>query len=193
MRTILNAGAAAGALLGLGLGLGSADANTLGDTGTNAEVSVPECLEVAMRTVPGEPTNVEFVSRNGEPYYEFILDDDIDVYYIACNAQTGLIQGVDKIAGEEDSEFSSMARIEDEQAGRIATNRYPGEIEEIKGILRANGDAMWEIDIEREEGAGIAFPSELNVWINAQTGTIEEVVIEYWEIGATGGEEDDDD
>jgi hypothetical protein len=111
-----------------------------------------------------------------------VAGEDGTTYYIACSAATGVIQNVDTIVDAADTRFSSVATIAPQEAGQRATALYKGEIEEVKAVLTTHGEALYEVDVESSNGKGTA-TSEFNVWVDAATGRIHHVDIEYWEIG----------
>lgn len=51
----------------------------------------------------------------------------------------------------------------------------------MKHLLLSNGPAAYEVDVEIEGADG-----EFNVYVDAATGRISGVNVEYWEIGMPG-------
>lgn len=142
------------------------------------EVSLETCVNLVQRTMGGETTHLEFESRDGVPTYEFIVESESGpTYYVGCDATSGLIAGVDVIVNTDDERFAAVAQITAEQAADTALQRYPGEVEEVKSLLLASGQAVYEVDVEFEpEG-------EFNVYVDAASGEVFTVNIEYYEIG----------
>lgn len=155
---------------------GNAGAQSTPVMGT--EVSLKTCIELVQRTMGGETTHVEFESRSGVPTYEFIVESEAgSAYYVGCDATTGLIGGVDVIVDADDERFALVAQLSAEEAADIATQRYPGEVEEVKSLLLSTGRVAYEVDVEIEPDG------EFNVYVDAETGEIFTVNIEYFEIG----------
>ncbi len=124
---------------------------------------------------------MEFESRGARPIYEFIIQTENDTtYYVGCDAMSGVLQDVDILVDADDSRFSGKAKVSADQAGQAALALYPGEIEEVKSFLTNTGHAAYEIDVEVGGEAG----GEFNVWVDAASGEVYRVDVEYWEIGA---------
>jgi uncharacterized membrane protein YkoI len=129
----------------------------------------------------GEALHLEFESRGGDPTFEFIIQHGEVTYYAGCSGVSGLISGIDVIVAAEDGRFAGRAKISPDQAAQTATALYPGEVEEVKAILTEGGQALYEVDVEVEDATG-----EFNVWVDAVSGELVRVDIEYWEIGRPG-------
>lgn len=157
---------------------GSGWAQTAATVEPATEVSLETCVNLVQETMGGETTHLEFESRDGVPTYEFIVESESGpTYYVGCDATSGLIAGVDVIVNADDERFVAVAQIAAEQAADTATQRYPGEVEEVKSLLLSTGQAVYEVDVEFEpEG-------EFNVYVDAASGEIFAVNIEYYEIG----------
>jgi uncharacterized membrane protein YkoI len=151
-------------------------------------VSVGECLHATLLVLGGAATHLEFESRNGRPIYEFVVVSGGVTYYVGCDATTGVLQDIDIIVQPGDERFLALAQFDEAHARATALAQYPGEIEEVKWVLTSRGNAWYEVDIELEGTEG-----ELNVWVDAETGRIVRVDVEYWEIGAREGVNDVDD
>lgn len=80
-----------------------------------------------------------------------------------------------------------MAKVDEAAAPKAATEHHKGEVEAIKRRLLSNGLAAYEVDVEVEDANG-----EFNVYVDAATGTIVQVNIEYWEIGHPAADVDVD-
>lgn len=134
-------------------------------------------MNLVQETV-GPTTHLEFESRDGVPTYEFIVESESGpTYYVGCDATTGLIAQVDVIVGAGDERFASVAQISVQQAADIATQRYPGEVEEVKSLLMASGRMAHEVGVE------FGLDGEFNVYVDAISGEIFAVHTEYYEIG----------
>ncbi len=166
----------------LALGLAtSAQAGPVKDSVAGVQFNLEHCLDVTLSTLGGEARHVEFESRAGIPTYEFILEaPDGVTYYVGCNALTGLLGDVDVIVDADDERFTSQAQVDERAARETALTRYPGEVEEVKRHLTADGGIGYEVDVETDGGG------EFNVWVDAHSGEIYRVDVEYWEIGASG-------
>lgn len=142
------------------------------------EAGLEACIKLVQHTMGGETTHLEFESRDGVPTYEFVVESESgSTYYVGCDATSGLIAGVDVIVNTDDERFASVAQITAEQAAGTALQRYPGEVEEVKSLLLSSGQAVYEVDVEFEpEG-------EFNVYVDAASGEVFTVNIEYYEIG----------
>jgi hypothetical protein len=67
---------------------------------------------------------------------------------------------------------SDRTKISADEAPQTATDQYPGEVEEVKSVLMADGHVLYEVDVEAED--------------DAETGRMAGVDIEYWAIGPSG-------
>lgn len=151
------------------------------DASRGVEITVAERYDATIEALGGEAVHLEFESRGGDPTFEFIVRQGGVTYYAACSGVSGLISGIDVIVAADDSRFAGRAKISPDQAAQIATALYLGEVEEVKAILTEGGQAMFEVDVEIEDAAG-----EFSVWVDAASGELWRVDIEYWEIGRPG-------
>lgn len=149
-------------------------------------VTVEDCLASVQGALGGNALHLEYESRGGTPTYEFIIGTDGMEYYVGCDATTGMIGEVDLIVKADDPRWTATAKIDETAAKKAATDRYKGEVEEAKRLLLSNGSAVYEVDVEVDDADG-----EFNVYVDAATGRITQVNIEYWEIGRPGAEDDD--
>lgn len=153
-----------------------------------AEIAAPpvtgqSCLATTLAALGGDALHLEFESRAGVPTYEFIVGTEVDEYYVGCNATTGALSEVDVIVGEQDQRWTAVAKVDEAAATKVALDRYKGEVEEVKRLLLSDGSAAYEIDVEVADADG-----EFNVYVDAATGSLTLVNIEYWEIGRPGSE-----
>jgi uncharacterized membrane protein YkoI len=176
LKSIVAAGAAA-----LALAAGPAFAQDV-----SPAVTVEDCLASVEAALGGDALHLEYESRGGTPTYEFIIGAGGIEYYVGCDATTGLIGEVDLIVKADDPRWTALAKVDEAAAKKAATERYKGEVEEVKRLLLSNGGAVFEVDVEVDDGDG-----EFNVYVDAATGSITLVNIEYWEIGRPGVEDDD--
>ena len=153
---------------------------------TAAAVTVEDCLALVEDALGGDALHLEFESRGGTPNYEFIIGVGDIEYYVGCDATTGMIGEVDLIVEADDPRWTAMAKVDEAAASKAATERYKGEVEEIKRLLLSNGLAAYEVDVEVEDADG-----EFNVYVDAATGRVMLVNIEYWEIGRPAADDDD--
>jgi hypothetical protein len=153
------------------------------DATHGVERTVAECYDSTIEALGGEALHLEFESRGGEPIFEFIIRQGDVTYYAACSGVSGVMFGIDIIVAADDSRFAERATISPDQAAQTATAFYPGDVEEVKAILTEDGQALYEVDVEVEDATG-----EFNVWVDAASGDLVRVDIEYWEIGRPGVE-----
>jgi uncharacterized membrane protein YkoI len=145
-----------------------------------AALRIEECLKTTHAALGGDVLHAEYESRDGRPTYEFIIKGKNETYYVGCDATSGLLREVDILVSMQDPRWTSIAKIDEAAARVAATERYKGKIEEVKRLLLADGSAVYEVDVEVEGAAG-----EFNVYVDAVTGKIVRVNIEYWEIGGS--------
>ena len=150
-------------------------------------VTVEDCLASVEDALGGDALHLEFESRGGVPTYEFIIGAGDIEYYAGCDATTGMIGEVDVIVDADDPRWTAVAKVDQAAASKAATDRYKGEVEEVKRLLLSNGGAAYEVDVEIDDASG-----EFNVYVDAASGRITQVNIEYWEIGRPGADAGDD-
>ncbi|WP_181703673.1 PepSY domain-containing protein [Chthonobacter albigriseus] len=160
--------------------VGGAQAGPIADSVAQVPVSLPAALDVVTATIGSKITHLEFESRDGVPTYEFIVETAADVYYVGVSGTTGLVTEVDVIADDDDARFKALAKISEDDAKAAAMANYKGEVEEVKRLLLSDGTAAFEVDVEIT-GAG----GEYNVYVDAASGKVKLVNVEYWELGET--------
>lgn len=163
-----------------------AQAGPVSDSVANVPVSMPQAMDVVMATIGSKITHLEFESRDGVPTYEFIVETSGDTYYVGVSGTTGLVMETDVIVAGDDPRWTALAKIDEAKARAVAGAAYKGEIEEVKRLLLSDGGVAYEVDVEIQ-GAG----GEFNVYVDAATGAVKRVNIEYWELGETIPGDDD--
>lgn len=161
-------------------------AGPVADSVANVPVSLPQAMDVVMSTIGSKITHLEFESRAGVPTYEFIVETKAGTYYVGVSGMTGLVSEVDLIVESDDPRWTAVAKVTEEQAKDVAAGAYKGEVEEVKRLLLSDGTAAYEVDVEITGGTG-----EFNVYVDAATGTVKLVNVEYWELGETIPGDDD--
>lgn len=141
-----------------------------------ARFDAGHCARVTQQLLGGSLAHMEFESRDGTPIFEFVVKAGEQTYYVACDALTGTLNAVDVIAAANDPRWQE-AKLDEKRAQEIALQRYPGQVEEVKRLLLSHGGMAYEIDIVPPGGQG-----EFNVYVDAVSGRISTVNIEYWEV-----------
>ena len=137
------------------------------------------CLKVVMETKPGIVIKVEMKIEDDMSVYEFdIRDEDNQDWDVECDADTGKVIEIEReMFGPQHQDFSKHMKINLAEAKAIALAKYPGEIIEIEYEIEEDGLAVYEFDINADDGR------EMKVEINAATGAIHEETEEIWQIG----------
>lgn len=152
-----------------------------GVTSNESAGNFERCAQNVQNSFGGTSTHMEFESRDGVPMYEFVVEADSgDKLYVGCVAASGILATVDVIVEEGDPRFPNG--ITEDDAAAAALQRYSGAVEEVKRLLLEDGSAVYEVDVEAEPNA------EYNVYVDAETGTVKSVNMEYLEIGANTGD-----
>lgn len=138
-----------------------------------------DCLKVVMDTKQGTVIKVEMKVENDMYVYEFdIRDEDNMDWDVECAADTAKVIEIEKETfGTQHPMFLKKMKISLEEAKTVALSKYPGEIIEIEYEIEEDGLAVYEFDINTDEG------KEMKVEINATTGAIHEETLEIWQIG----------
>lgn len=161
-------------------------AGPVADSVANVPVGLPQAMDVVMTSIGSKITHLEFESRDGIPTYEFIVDTKGGLYYVGVSGMTGLVSEVDLIVSADDPRWTAVAKVTEDQAKDVAAGAYKGEVEEVKRLLLSDGSAAYEVDVEVAGGTG-----EFNVYVDAVSGALKLVNIEYWELGETIPGDDD--
>jgi len=138
-----------------------------------------DCLSEVMKTKPGIVIKVEMKIEDNVSVYEFdVRDQDNRDWDVECNADTAKIIEIEEEAfGIGHAKFLKYMKIDLEQAKSIALAKYPGEIIEIEYELEEDGVAVYEFDINTDDG------KEMKIEIDAASGNIHEESEEIWQIG----------
>lgn len=155
-------------------------AGPVSDSVANVPVGLPQAMDVVMSTIGSKITHLEFESREGVPTYEFIVETVGATYYVGVNGTTGLVSEIDVIVDDDDERWKAAAKVTEADAKAKAMSMYAGEVEEVKRLLLSDGSAAYEVDVEIANAGG-----EYNVYIDAASGNVKLVNVEYWELGET--------
>lgn len=144
--------------------------------------SLDKCLKTVHKVKSGSFIKAEYliVTDEGKPAYEIeVRDDDGNVWEFECNAKTAAIIEIEReVDGVDDPLFQERMQVSENDARATATALYPGEVEEVEYEIETHGEPMYEFDIVDSGG------TEWKVEVSAESGQIDEVQIETWEIGA---------
>jgi uncharacterized membrane protein YkoI len=137
------------------------------------------CLAVVMKTKPGAVIKVEMKIENDMSVYEFdIRDEENQDWDVECDADTAkVIEIEEETFGTQHPKFLKYMKISLEEAKTVALSKYPGEIIEIEYEIEEDGVAVYEFDINTDDG------KEIKVEIDAASGNIHEETLEIWQIG----------
>lgn len=137
------------------------------------------CLTEVMKIKAGIVIKVEMKLEDGMSVYEFdIRDEDNRDWDVECDADTAkIIEIEEETFGIQHPKFLKYMKISLEEAKSVALAKYPGEIIEIEYELEESGVAVYEFDINTNDGR------EMKIEIDAATGAIHEETQEIWQIG----------
>lgn len=138
-----------------------------------------DCLKAVMDTKSGIVIKVEMKIEDDMSIYEFdIRDEDNKDWDVECAADTSeVIEIEEETFGVQHPKFLKHMKINLEEAKAIALTKYPGEIIEIEYEIEEDGLAVYEFDINTDDG------KEMKVEIDANTGAFHEETLEIWQIG----------
>jgi uncharacterized membrane protein YkoI len=161
-------------ILIIGLYVNSAQS---GDVLPQCQVTMEQCMSQVVSRVHGDVLIVEFLTSEGVPVYEFeVKMKDGTVWNVECNGLTGCIIDFSRHVSADDPLFKSKAKISQQEAEKIALSFIPGKVDH-REIYIEGGKPIYEFDINPSHGG------EFKVEVEADTGTIDVVEPEYWEIG----------
>ncbi|GJM06080.1 MAG: hypothetical protein DHS20C09_20760 [marine bacterium B5-7] len=159
---------------------------TLTTINASADVSHQGGLEACMLATTairtGTYTKVEYLgfTDEGVSAYEIEMKDlDGKVWEFECDARSGeIIEIEQEVANSDAPLFKKKMKVSEKKAQTIATDLYPGTIEEVEYEIESNGQVSYEFDIVDKYGV------EFKIEVDATSGDIVEVQIEKWQIGA---------
>ena len=142
-------------------------------------VSMETCLAAALDLHPGKVKELEFGLEDGDPHYEFeILTADGHETEVECSAMTGKIVEVEwENENMNLDAFLENARVSPAQTRKIALRRVPGKVTKMDIETTSTGVMSCEFEVRTRDG------KEMDVEIDAMTGTVIEVEIDIYEVG----------
>tara|TARA_R110002072_G_scaffold118428_1_gene250057 strand:- start:15658 stop:16170 length:513 start_codon:yes stop_codon:yes gene_type:complete len=157
----------------------------LATTNTSANANHQGGLEACMLATTairtGTYTKVEYLgfTDEGVSAYEIEMRDlDGKIWEFECDAHSGeIIEIEQEVANSDVPLFKKKMKVSEKEASTIATDLYPGTIEEVEYEIESNGQVSYEFDIVDKYGV------EFKIEVDATSGDIVEVQIEKWEIG----------
>ncbi len=159
------------------LGFSAGNAGAI-DALPQGQATMEQCMSHAVNRFPGEVLIVEFLTSEGAPIYEFeVKMKDGTVWNVECNGLTGYIIDFSRHVSVNDPLFKLKAKISQKEAEEIALSFLPGKVDRREVYIEDDGKPMYEFDIYASHGG------EFKVEVEADTGTIDVVEPEYWEIG----------
>lgn len=138
-----------------------------------------DCMANALGEHSGMVIKVEMKREAGGPVYEFdIRDNNAQDWDIECDADSGEIIEVEmEVTTPRHPAFQAVMTVSESQARKTALEAYDGIIIETEYEIESDGLAVYEFDVKQADG------KEMKVEINAATGELHEVNLEYWQIG----------
>lgn len=130
--------------------------------------SFEQCLEAALRAMPGAVLSAEREEKMGVPYYEFEIRARADriVWEAECSADTGEVVQVERDVKPDDFAFTSVARLALADAVRIAREKVPGTATAIEYEVSPDGRAWYEVTVKQING------KQWEVMVDAVTGAV---------------------
>lgn len=149
-------------------------------------VPISECLDAAATVKPGEFAKVEYLDPSAEGVPAFVIevrDEAGESWELSCDARSGAIYEIEsEVSGPDDPRFADTAELTTADAEARALALVPGRTLEVEYEVDANGDPVFELDIEDSDGV------ERKIEVHAVTGEILETSVEHWEIGIEASE-----
>lgn len=163
-------------IAGLALGWASGSALAAGHTHPG---KLEACMAAALAKFPGQVLSVEAEIEKGRPIYEFdIKTKDGKEMEVECDARSGKLTEVEEeVENPSDEAFKAKAKITEEEAGKAALERRPGEVVDVEYNVESDGTPSYEFDIVDKDG------KEWEVEVDAVTGKILEEEREIYQIG----------
>ena len=149
------------------------------ETMPKTNVSMETFLAAALKAHPGKVKELEMSVEDGVPHYEFeIITADGRETEVECDAMTGKIVEVEWENENMDLDaFLDKARVSPAEARKIALRRVPGKIMKMDLETTSTGVMSYEFEVMTRDG------KEVDVEVDAMTGTIREVETDVYEIG----------
>lgn len=145
------------------------------------EGGLEACMLAATAIRTGTYTKVEYLdfTDEGVSAYEIEMKDlDGKEWEFECDSHTGAIIEIEQEVATPDAPlFKKKMKVTEKDAKKIATELYPGTVEEVEYEIEMDGKASYEFDIVDKYGV------EFKIEVDATSGEIVEVQIEKWEIG----------
>lgn len=149
---------------------------------THETMHLGACLEQVQEIKQSNDfVKVEYLSvtEDGAPSFEIEVADETGAEWeFMCDATSGAIYEVEQEAeSANDPRFKQNVKVSEQEATKMVTSLYAGEVKEIEYEIEPNGGATYEIDVVDKND------TEWKVEVDATTGDIIETHIEKWEIG----------
>ncbi len=140
---------------------------------------VEGCVTAINGVKDGDLVKLEALETNGKDVFSFeLVDAEGQEWEFTCDVTTGkIIQQEGEVEAADAEAFAELAKIDEKKATEIVLAKFPGEIEEVEFEIKADGQPVYEFDVEGEGDV------ETKVEVSAVSGDIIEVSIEKWEIG----------
>lgn len=154
----------------LAVALASAFISTVAYAGPKHVGQMETCMKAALAKHPGEVLTLEAEISEGKAQYEFdIKDKDGKEWEVECTAKSGKVIEIEQeVANADDAAFKAKAKITQEDAKKIALEKFPGEVVDSEFSIEASGNPSYEFDIKTKDG------KEMEVEVDAVTGKLEE-------------------
>ena len=154
----------------IAVALASAFISTMAYAAPKHVGNMETCMKAALAKHPGEVLTLEAEISKGKAQYEFdIKDKDGKEWEVECLAKTGkVIEEEQEFANADDPTFKAKAKITQDEARKIALDKYPGEVVDSEFSIESDGSPSYEFDIKTADG------KEMEVEIDAATGKLEE-------------------
>lgn len=126
------------------------------------------CRKAANEQAKGEFVKIELENDKGVDIYEIdIKSADGSKWELKCDKASGkIIEKEQELPSADHPAFAALKKIDEEQARKIALEKYPGNIDEVEYEIEANGIATYEFEIKMANGR------EMEVEVDAATGQI---------------------
>ena len=136
-----------------------------------------KCVKAALTAHDGKIVKLEMKSENKKPVYEFDIESaDGTAWDVSCSVKTGKITEIEQEVKADDAKFKA-AKVTEADAKATALKAHPGTVAETEYEIESDGKLSYELDITEADH------EEIKVEVDANTGKIDEVSYEVYQIG----------
>lgn len=111
------------------------------------------CVKAVLSKHPGKVVSLSSEVEDGRAQYELdVKGADGSAWEAECDARTGRLLRIEREIKSNSADFKSKAKLSEDEAKKLALNKYPGDVLNTEYDIEDDGEISYEFIIHTKSG-----------------------------------------